>query len=56
MDTKKTSRTSVHSHRVDKMGGSGKDRLRMMSSTGKSVIKKSAKAKRRRFLKIGKDE
>ena len=43
--------TSNHSHRVDKIGGLPKDRLRLFTSRGKAVLKKSANAKRRRYLK-----
>ena len=46
-----SSHTSTHSHRVDKIGGLPKERLRLFTSNMKTVIKKSSNAKRRRYLK-----
>jgi hypothetical protein len=42
---------SVHSHRVDKMSGLTKQLKPFYNSVGRAVIKRSANAKRRRFLK-----
>lgn len=48
----KSSHTSTHSHRVDKIGGTSKEWLKRCTSRGRAVLKKSANAKRRRYLKL----
>ena len=45
------SHVSVHSRRVDKMSGLTKQWKPFYNSIGRAVIKRSANAKRRRYLK-----